>query len=250
MPVRPGAEPYRHDGGQVGVLLCHGFTGSPASLRPWAQALADEGYSVDLPLLPGHGTSWQDLDRTSWPDWFAAVERGLLALADRCSTVVVGGLSMGGTLALRLAQQYDAIVKGLVLVNPVVTVDDRRLLALPVLRRVFRSLAGISNDIAKPGQDEVAYDRTPLNALHSQIRLWRLARQDLSLVTQPILLHHSVTDHVIGASSTPLILSGVSSTDVTTNVLERSYHVATLDHDAPEIEKSSVEFIRRITGAL
>ncbi len=250
MPVRPGAEPFRHDGGQVGVLLCHGFTGSPASLLPWAHALAGEGYSVDLPLLPGHGTAWQDLDRTSWPDWFAAVERSLLALADRCSTVVVGGLSMGGTLALRLAQQHGTVVRGLVLVNPVVSVDDRRLLALPVLRRVSRSVAGISNDIAKPGQDEVAYDRTPLRALHSQIRLWRLVRQDLPLVTQPILLLHSETDHVIGSVSTPQILAGVSSTDVTATVLHRSYHVATLDHDAPEIEKSSIEFVRRITGDL
>ena len=77
MVVRPGTEPFRHDGGSTGVLLCHGFTGSPASLRPWGEHLADEGHTVSLPLLPGHGTDWRELALTRWPDWYTAVEREL-----------------------------------------------------------------------------------------------------------------------------------------------------------------------------
>ena len=71
MPVLPGAEPFRHEGGEVGVLLCHGFTGSPQSLRPWAEYLAERGLTVALPLLPGHGTRWEDMQLTGWQDWYA-----------------------------------------------------------------------------------------------------------------------------------------------------------------------------------
>src|ERR1700685_394618 len=69
-----GAEPCEAAGGPVGVLLCHGFTGSPQALRPWAEYLADQGLTVSLPRLPGHGTTWQDLARTGWRDWFAEVD--------------------------------------------------------------------------------------------------------------------------------------------------------------------------------
>src|SRR3954452_23036284 len=105
--VHPLAEPYVADGdatsphGRVGVLLSHGFTGSPASMRPWAEHLAAQGYAVSLPRLPGHGTTWQEMNRTTWADWYAEVERAFLALANQVDTVVVGGLSMGGALVLR-----------------------------------------------------------------------------------------------------------------------------------------------------
>lgn len=241
-------EPYRHDGGPVGVLLCHGFTGSPASLRPWAEQLAGLGYSVELPRLPGHGTTWQDLNVTGWPDWYRRVERSLLDLAERCEQVVVAGLSMGGCLALRLAQEHGPLVQGLVLVNPVVTSADKRLLALPLLRLMRPSAAGLSGDIAMPGQDERAYDRTPLQALWSQTKLWQLVRRDLAMITQPLLLYRSADDHVVDATSAPVILSGVSSTDVAEVVLRRSYHVATLDYDAPEIFSGAAAFVERVTS--
>lgn len=241
------AEPFRHDGGQVGVLLCHGFTGSPASLRPWAEHLAQRQYSVELPRLPGHGTTWQDMNLTGWPDWYRRVERCLLDLAERCREVVVAGLSMGGCLALRLAQEHRPLVQGLVLVNPVVAIADRRMVALPLLRHLRPSVAGISNDIAMPGQDELAYDRTPLHALYSQTKMWKLVLRDLALITQPMLVYRSVNDHVVDATSVPLIMSGVSSADVTEVVLHRSYHVATLDHDAPAIFDGSAAFIERVT---
>jgi carboxylesterase len=105
-------------GGRIGVLLCHGFTGSPQSLRPWAEALAERGFSVELPLLPGHGTTWQHMNRTSWPQWYREVERALATLRTRCDVVVAAGLSMGGALALRLAEQHPDQVTALVLVNP------------------------------------------------------------------------------------------------------------------------------------
>ena len=248
MSVMPGAEPFAHDGSDVGVLLCHGFSGTPQSLRPWARRLADEGLSVRLPLLPGHGTAWQDLNLTRWEDWYAAASAGLDELGARCRSVVVGGLSMGGAIAARLGAERGPDVAGLVLVNPAFVSDDPKLKALPVIKHLVGSVAGIAGDIAKPGSVELAYDRTPLRALHSLVQSWEATVHRLPQVTQPLLLMHSRVDHVVPPRSSALLLSRVSSRDVTEVVLENSFHVATLDNDADLIEKTSLEFVARVTA--
>ncbi|MER7581066.1 alpha/beta fold hydrolase [Kitasatospora sp. NPDC097691] len=249
MPLLPGAEPYRHHGGPVGVLLCHGFTGSPQSLRPWAEELAAAGFTVSLPLLPGHGTRWQDMQLTRWEDWYAEVERELLALADECERVFVFGLSMGGALSLRLAALHGPTVSGLVLVNPSVRSDTPASVLLPVLRHLVPSLPGIANDIAKDGATELGYDRTPLHAAWSLSRLWQEVQSRLPEVTQPVLLFHSPQDHVVSPANSELVLARISSTDVTERLCQRSFHVATLDHDAAEIFAASQDFIRRLAPA-
>ncbi|GLZ39207.1 alpha/beta fold hydrolase [Actinokineospora sp. NBRC 105648] len=247
MPAISGAQAYAHDGSTgVGVLLSHGFTGSPVSLRPWADRLVAEGHSVRLPLLPGHGTSWQEMNATTWPQWYGEVERAFDELRASCEVVFAFGLSMGGALCLRLAQERGAQVAGLVLVNPSVMTLRKQARLLPVLSRVVASVAPISNDIAKPGVSEHAYQRTPLRALASLAKLWATVRRDLPRVDQPVLVLHSAVDHVVEPENSALVLGGVSSTDVTEVVLENSYHVATLDHDAPVIFDRSVEFVRRV----
>jgi carboxylesterase len=247
--ILPGAEPFSHDGNDVGVLMCHGFTGCPQSLRPWAQSLADAGYTVRLPLLPGHGTTWQDLNRTRWTDWYGTVSATLDELNDRCRAVVVAGLSMGGALALRLAAQRGPDVAAVVVVNPAVKAEDLRLKALPVLQYVLPSLPGIGSDIKKPGVSELAYSRNPLRALYSLTRLWADVVPDLPRVIQPMLLLRSTQDHVVPASSSALVLRQVSSADVHEVLCEQSYHVATLDNDAELIVKQSLAFIERVVGA-
>jgi carboxylesterase len=247
--ILPGAEPFAHDGSKVGVLMCHGFTSCPQSLRPWAEALADAGYTVRLPLLPGHGTTWQELNRTRWPDWYAAVSTVLDELVQRCRAVVVTGLSMGGALALRLAARRGQDIAGLIVINPAVKAEDPRLALLPVLQYLVPSLPGIGSDISKHGSSELAYSRIPLRALGSLTRLWADVVPALPLVSHPLLLLRSAQDHVIPASSSALVLRQVSSSDVQEVLCEDSYHVATLDNDAELIVKQSREFIERVTGA-
>lgn len=247
--MQPEVEPFHHDGDDPAVLLCHGFTGSPASMRPWADHLAAAGLAVSLPRLPGHGTRWQDMVPTTWPDWYAALDRALSRLRERHGPVVVAGLSMGGTLALRLAAERPADVAGLVLVNPALTTEDRRLRAVPVLKHLVPSVPGIVDDIKKPGVTEHGYQRTPLKPLHSLMKLWTLVRTDLPRISQPVLLFRSRHDHVVPASSGRVLLDGIASTDVTEHVLEDSFHVATLDHDAPTIFAESLAFARRVAAA-
>lgn len=245
-PILPGAEPYRRDGSSTGVLLCHGFTGSPQSLRPWAEDLADSGLTVSLPLLPGHGTRWEDLAMTGWEDWYATVDRELRLLRDRCETVFVCGLSMGGALALRLAAEHGEAVRGVVVVNPSVTFPRVQGYAVPAGRFLLRSVPGITDDIAKPGRHELGYRRVPTRAAYSLRAFHRVVQHDLPRVTQPLLLLHSRTDHVVPPSDSALVLARVSSTDVTEAVLEHSFHVATLDHDAEFVFADTRGFIDRL----
>lgn len=246
MPVLPGAEPYRHEGGEVGVLLCHGFTGSPQSMRPWAEYLAERGLTVSVPLLPGHGTRWQDMQLTGWQDWYAEVDRELRELMERCERVFVCGLSMGGALALRLASKHGQAISGIVLVNPGVRMHGLAGYALPVVRHLLPSVSGVTNDIAKDDHVEVGYSRVPLHAAHSLRNLFRLVDAALPQVNQPLLLLHSAVDHVVPPADSARVLSRISSTDVREIVLEQSYHVATLDHDAERIFEESHAFIGRL----
>jgi carboxylesterase len=252
--LAPHADPYFSDGTadatgrRIGVLLSHGFTGSPASMVPWGQYLAKEGYAVSLPLLPGHGTTWQDMNGTTFDDWYDALEREFETLKARTDVVVVGGLSMGACLALQLAARRAHDVAGLVVVNPVVASTNKQLLAVPVLKHLVKSMPAIGDDIKKPGVSEFAYTRTPLKALHSMVRGWKQVREDLPQVTCPLLLFRAPGDHVVDPSSARIILGAVSSRDATERLLENSYHVATIDNDAPQIFEESADFIRRVTA--
>jgi carboxylesterase len=248
-----GAEPFARPGdgpdAGTGVLLLHGFTGNPSSMRPWGEHLSAEGFAVRAPLLPGHGTSWQDCNTHTEQEWVQAVDDALDDLAADCDRVVVAGLSMGGTLAIRTAERRPADVAGLVLVNPALLTQRLDAKLLPLLARLTPSWAPIGNDIKKPGVQELAYPKLPTRAMLSLRRLWAQTRAELEAVTAPLLVFRSREDHVVEPASVALLLSRASSTDVTEVVLEDSYHVATLDNDAPRIFAQSTAWIRERVAA-
>lgn len=250
MPLIPGAEPFHHDGGPVGALVVHGFTGSPVSTRPWAEHLAAADLTVTAPRLPGHGSRWQDANLTRWPDWYAEVDRALTDLRRTCREVFVMGLSVGGCLALRLAEQHGPEVAGLVLVNPSLTTLDRKARLSSIVAHLTPSVPGVVDDVKKAGVSEGGYPRLPTKAFHSLRQLWAVTTADLGQVSQPLLLFRSAVDHVVEPVSSALVLSRVSSSDVEERVLADSYHVATLDNDAPAIFAGSLDFVRRHTASL
>jgi len=244
MPVTPGAEPFFHSGGSTAVLLCHGFTGNPSSMRPWADYLAAAGLTVSLPRLPGHGTTWQEMARTRWEDWYAEIDRAYEELRGQAGEIFVMGLSMGATLALRLAELRRDGVAGLVLVNPSLTADTALARLAPLFGRVVPSVKGIGSDIKKDGVREQAYDRIPGPAAASLGALWKLTRQRLGDVGQPVLVYRSTADHVVGPASVRILQAALPAGQLTVRELGNSYHVATLDNDADEIFAGSLEFVR------
>lgn len=247
-PLSVPARPELTGGRRIGVLLSHGFTGSPGSMRGWGQALADRGYGVEVPRLPGHGTHWREMNTTTWEDWSGELEGIVVRMLAEHDAVVVGGLSMGGALALRLAADHDGEIAGVVVVNPALATKRWDVKLLPVLKHLVPAFPGIGSDIKKPGVIEEAYRHTPLKATHSMMRAWPRLARDLPKITAPLLYFRSSVDHVVDELSEPLILEGVSSTDVTMVRLEESYHVATVDNDAERIVEESAAFIARVTG--
>ena len=243
--ILAGAEPQSWAGGPNGALVIHGFTGNPQSMRPLAQAFADAGFTTELPLLPGHGTSVEDMLTTSWDDWSAAAEAAYEDLASRCEHVVVAGLSMGGTLTLWLATRHPEIA-GIVCINPA-AMDQPEIAELltPLLEAGETTFDAIGNDIAKEGVTELAYDRTPLPQLASLAAAIEALQPELSGITCPVLVLNSPQDHVVPPASSDHVAASVGG-PVERVTLERSYHVATLDHDDELIEQSAIAFARRV----
>ena len=249
--ILPGAEPMSAPGGPVGVLVVHGFTGTPQSMRPLADAFADAGYTVEMPLLPGHGTSVDDMLPTRFADWSAAAEQAYTELAERCERVVVAGLSMGGTLTLWLATRHDDIA-GIVLVNPACPPPGDSAEAISGLEALVEAgemtMDAIGSDIADPEQSELAYGQTPLSPLVDLLRNADELAGRLDQVRCPVLLCTSPEDHVVHPSNGDHVAASVAG-EVERVSLDRSYHVATLDHDSGLIIERALEFTARVTGA-
>jgi carboxylesterase len=245
--VLPGCDPWSVDGGRYGVLVLHGLTACPQTMRPLAEAFADEGYAVELPLLPGHGTTVDDMMATGWDDWSGAAEAAYRSLAARCERVAVAGLSMGGSLAIWLAIRHPEVA-GLVCVNPLVEVaEDVVALARQMVDAGEDRVPAIGGDIADPSGRETAYDALPLGPLLSLARAGRELRAQLERITCPVLLMTSPQDHVVPPTNSDHLAASVQG-PVQRVSLERSYHVATLDHDRDLIRAEAVAFVGKVTG--
>lgn len=245
MPVPASQEALSFPGGDAGALVIHGLTSTPASMFVVAEALAEAGFTVEVPLLPGHGTSVEDLHRTGWGDWTAAVDRACADLFARCASVVVVGQSMGGTLALWLAAEHPEIA-GVVAINPFVepvAASFMDMLAQTVAANVLTS-PPIASDIAAPGVEEAAYEEMSVPALISLLGGIADLSGRLGSIRCQVLLLSSRKDHVVPPSSGDYLLAALG--DRCERVwLEDSYHVATLDNDKEAVSAGAVAFAKR-----
>ena len=242
--IIPGAEPYSATGDTRGALVLHGFTGNPQSMRGLALALADAGFTVELPLLPGHGTQIEDMVDTTWEDWSAAAETAFTELAARSDGgVVVVGLSMGGMLSVWLAEHHPEIA-AIAVVNPLLSPPDADTLGFiqAMIDGGDEIAPGIGSDIAMEGVVEAAYSGSPLRAALSLFAGAAEVEQGLDQVTCPVLLFTSVQDHVVDPVSSQKLVEQAKG-PVEQVLLERSFHVATLDWDKDEIEARTVAFV-------
>jgi carboxylesterase len=237
---------------KVAILMIHGFTGSVASISPWVKTMATFGFNVCAPLLPGHGTTWKNLNQTRWQDWFNSVEEEFKTLKVSHQKVFIAGFSMGGALALRLAQIYGNEVSGLILINP--SIEDKRLIQklVPLIKyflpRTRRSARKNGTDVAAPNPPKHSYGVIPLKALASLQKLWKLVAQNLYLINQPLLLGISPQDHVVNPDSAQTLLRHINSVKVTQIEFPNSYHNVALDYDLEKLCTASRDFINEIAG--
>jgi carboxylesterase len=242
-----GCEPFRSDGGPVGVWLQHGFTGCPASMRPFGEWLAERGFSVVVPRLPGHGTSPDDLASTGWKDWLRSADETIEELSARCRTVIAIGLSFGGALALHEAATRPDAIAGVVAINAYV--HDPRLLGAFALRAFMKTRKGTGRDIKKPGIEELNYDRIPISVLSGLGKVMRMVERELPSVRQPLLVLSSNDDHTVKPANSSLILAKAGSEQKELIRLTNSYHVATLDFDADLVFERALAFVQSIAEA-
>jgi len=245
----PGCEPLSHVAGSAtGVVVVHGFTGTPWSVRGIAEAMVAAGLDVELPRLPGHGTTVDDMLTTGWPDWSGEVARARAAVAERCDRVVLVGQSMGATLVLASAVA-DPDLAALVCINPLVrsrTQDELDLID-GLLEDGFEVAPGEGSDIADPDSSDISYDGTPLRPLRSLLVEGVVPIEHrFAGLTMPLRLFTSRQDHVVPPADSEH-LAGTYGGPVEHTWLERSFHVATRDFDRDLVTAEAVAFVERVT---
>ena len=247
--VMPGAEAYSAQGDRRGALIIHGFTGCPQSMRPLAEAFAAAGFAVEMPRLPGHGTTVEDMANYQWRDWTAAVDETYRKLASRTDKIVVAGLSMGGSLTLWTAERHPEVA-GIVVINGASEDEDIK----PLVGMAEQASAsgqtfvqGVAGDVADPNSKELGYDRIPVAAIRPLMEGVAEVKSKLGDIKCPVLILHSLQDHVVGPGSVKAMRERITA-PVEYVTLERSYHVATIDYDRDEINQRAVAFGVKQTG--
>jgi len=246
MTILPGGGAYWFEGNEVGCLLVHGFTGTPQNVRPLADYLARRGLAVSAPRMPGHGTTVADLDKTGPQDWLGAAEQALTELKERCSTVFVAGISMGGTLTLELARRHPELAGVVVMAAPVQAMealqplvdDPDRPLTVPA---PWATVGVLTEDVGVGG---IAYLEMPLGALERGMGLMSQVREGLGDVTVPTLLIYGDADQVVDKANGPFVLEGIKAIDKRLLALPDSSHEVTLDVDRERVMVKVYDFIR------
>ena len=233
--------------GHIGVVLVHGFTGSPAAMRPWAEFLNARGYSVRVPLLPGHGTVPADLNQVKWQQWPEKVAGEIAELRKSCSQIFIGGLSMGGGTTLNIAASQGDQISGIILVNPMIHVRFVSPKLAFVISRVVKFGKSVGNDIKRKGVTEYSYDKLPHRGIYQLLTMLKLTRAALPKIKVPLQLFHSVDDHTLPVSNTEIVMREIGSTTKSRIELLNSYHVATIDYDADLIFTNSLTFIESLS---
>ncbi|PTX59601.1 carboxylesterase [Melghirimyces profundicolus] len=245
---RRSPDPFFYQGGETGILLIHGFTGTPSELRPMGQYLKERGYTVHAPLLAGHGTSPEEMECTAWTDWWQSVLDAYDHLCEKGGVrrIVAAGLSMGGALALNLARTRP--LAGVVSLCAPIYLRDKRHHLVDAVRWVMPYL---KRGGEKPGHIEehlVPYDRTPLKCISSLNRLIRHVRRHLPEVEVPALVVQAKKDETVIPRSALYIYHHISSEDKRLIWYEKSSHIITLDKEREQLFADVDAFARRLAG--
>ncbi len=252
-------------GGEHGVVLIHGLTGSPFELKPLARALHRSGYTVRAPCLAGHGTSISDLKLTSWQDWYASVRDACTELSGECRTVAVGGLCMGALLALWHAAEKGEQVTAVAALSTTLFYDGwslpwyRFLLPisyLPPIRYFYsyeeRPPYGVKDErmrqeiVTALKNGGLAYSHFPSHAMHELFKLIRTVKPALPLVTAPTIILHAIEDDVASVRNADYVEQHIGATRIRKVLLPDTYHMLTLDLQKKRVAQETVDFFRTV----
>lgn len=244
-PVMPGAESFFFKGNQIGILISHGFVGTPQSVRYLGEYLASEGFTVYGVRLKGHGTHYEDMEKCSHQDWIKSLEDGYSILQGHCREIFIIGQSMGGTLTLNLAHKHRSI-KGIMLINAAIN-------SIPPMemyknKHIPRFVPEGDPDIKAKNVHEITYTKAPVRSMQQLFVLMEETREKLPAITCPVLAFRSEEDHVVPPENTNFILSTIQSDLKEVVPLYNSYHVATMDHDKAFIGEQCSLFINKLTS--
>jgi carboxylesterase len=243
-PVLPGAESFFFKGNDIGILISHGFVGTPQSVRYLGEYLASKGFTVYGVRLRGHGTHYEDMERCSYQDWIQSLDDGFSFLQQHCRDIFIIGQSMGGTLTLNLSQKHKNI-KGIILINAAIN-------SIPPMERYKnnkqspRFVPEGDPDIKAKNVHEITYPKAPIRSIHQLFELMAETRDKLSSISCPVLALRSEDDHVVPPESTSFILSAIQSEIKEVVPLYNSYHVASMDNDKEIIAQHCSEFINNL----
>jgi len=240
-------KPFVLTAGPVGCLLIHGFTGSPPEMRPLGEYLASKGVTVSCPLLPGHGTTPEDLASSTWEQWYDCVEQAYLNLDEHCIDVFVCGFSLGSLLAVHLATHHP--LRGLMLLSPALRLRDRRTALVPLLRHVIRFVAKDTDPEQGDLDDPEAYkrfwsyDAHPTAAVYQLLLLQSRVHAELPEVKTPTLVIYAIRDRSLAANAGPETYDRVGARDKAQWVLEKSGHGLVVDSECDLVFQKVHEWI-------
>lgn len=247
MNVQDRARPFRILRGPTSCLLLHGLTGTPYEMRGLGEALAGAGLTVSCPLLPGHGTSPQDLARTTWRDWERAALEAWEDLAATHAPPFLCGLSMGASLAIRIAARRPT--PGLIALSPAVKLRSRMGPLLPLLARLM-PLRPKTSDIKDPASraSHPSYRMQSLAAAASLVELMETLPEEFPRLTAPLLVIAARQDHSVDPRGAERLYREAASKDKRLVILENSYHVITVDLEHERVRREVIEFVHRVAG--
>lgn len=270
MTATTQTQSYFIAGGSTGVLLLHGLCGSPTEMRFVANSMARAGHTVYCPQLAGHCGSEDELKASTWQDWYASAETALAEMRKTCSSVIVGGLSTGALLALKLAADRPDDVQGLALFTPTLWLNGFQ---IPWYMRFFRLVTykpfahlfrfatpdgfGIKDErirdfirkAAGTGNAPSVPVYTPGGAALERWRLAKTVQRLVRRVSQPTIILHPREDDYAGLSNAFYLQKNLTGV-VDLVVLDDSYHLVTIDRQRHVVVERTLSFIDRMVRAV
>lgn len=262
--------------GNIGVLLVHGLTGTPAEMKYFGKVIARKGITVACPELAGHCASIEALSATNWQDWYHSVDSAFEALAKECDQVFVCGLSMGALLGLILAAKKGKRVSGVILLSATFIYDGwnvsrfKRKWILPIVlytplryflqweetspygikcERTRAMVAAVLSNKDAQAADKIGYFKTPASVIYQSVKLIKATKRLLQQVISPTLIVHSTEDDMASLNNAYYVQKHIATPHVETFFVDDTYHVLTLDKRKDDIARRVAEFCKALTSS-